>query len=48
MTMESGRPEADELHEVPAVLREWQHEGASMQLHPTCRISKRSNRSGTH
>jgi ribosomal protein S18 acetylase RimI-like enzyme len=34
MTMTSGRPEVDELREVLAVLREWQHDGALMQLHP--------------
>lgn len=34
MTIVLGRPGADELGEAVGVLREWQHDGAPMQLHP--------------
>ncbi|WP_055480643.1 GNAT family N-acetyltransferase [Sphaerimonospora mesophila] len=34
MTIVLGEPEVDELGEVVGVLREWQHDGAPMQLHP--------------
>ncbi|MFB7591657.1 GNAT family N-acetyltransferase [Streptomyces sp. NPDC056169] len=34
MAIESGTPEVDGLGEVVGVLREWQDEGAPMQLHP--------------
>jgi ribosomal protein S18 acetylase RimI-like enzyme len=34
MTMKSGRPGVGELEHVLGAMREWQHEGAPMQLHP--------------
>ncbi|WP_090791110.1 GNAT family N-acetyltransferase [Asanoa ishikariensis] len=34
MTIELAMPDVDGLREVVGVLREWQHEGAPMQLHP--------------
>ncbi|MBB5102011.1 GNAT family N-acetyltransferase [Streptomyces spectabilis] len=34
MAIEWGRPEVDGLDEAVGALREWQHEGAPMQLHP--------------
>ncbi len=34
MTIVLGEPGVDELGEVVGVLREWQHDGAPMQLHP--------------
>jgi GNAT superfamily N-acetyltransferase len=34
MTIALGRPQPHDLADVLAVLRDWQHEGAPMQLHP--------------
>ncbi len=34
MTIALGTPTADGVREAVAALREWQHDGAPMQLHP--------------
>src|SRR5690349_8379215 len=34
MAIALGKPGADGLNDVVGVLREWQHDGAPMQLHP--------------